>query len=79
MKTFTFNETELHEIVTALARNRAKIRGRLARTERLLLTPPIEEIEKQQSDPMRAKYLQTLIECRKARIEIIDRLLKEIE
>ena len=75
--TFDFTPSELHEIVTALHKNRTCIAARMRRAERRSQTP--EEIQKQADDPLRKLYLDTIYQCRGGRIETIDRLLQQLE
>lgn len=64
---------QLHEIVTALHRNRCKIWSRLRHTEKQLIELPDE------SDPSRRLYLETIKTLRLERVAKIDALLQNLE
>ena len=68
---------QLHEVVTALHRNRAKINQRIRHDERKRQTPEGKEAEA--ADPCRGLYLDTIATCRASRIETIDDLLEQLE
>ena len=73
----TCTPPQLHEIVTALHRNKAKIQQRIRYNQRKAETT--EEQEKQAADPNRKLYLDTIETCRRGRIETIDGLLEMLE
>ena len=77
MHTFTFTPPQIHELVTALHRNRAKIQQRIRHNERLAATP--EEQERRALDPGRKVYMEAMTTCRQCRIETIDALLELLE
>ena len=71
------NPTQLHELVTALHKNRSHIEARIRYNQRKAGTP--EEIEKQATDPCRKLYLETIETCRRGRIATINGLLEILE
>lgn len=77
MQTFTFTPPQVHELVTALHRNRAKIQQRIRYNERRAGTP--EEQERCAIDPGRKVYLEAMATCRRCRIDTIDGLLAVLE
>lgn len=77
MYTFDFTPPQVHELVTSLHRNRARILGRIHRQERKAESP--EEQERIACDPGRKVYLDAMAECRRCRINTIDGLLAVLE
>ena len=76
MTTITLTPPQLHEVITALHRNRSKIQQRMRWSERHMDTP--EEQEKRACDPNRTLYMETIRTCREGRIATIDALLAEL-
>ena len=68
---------QVHELITALHRNRARIQARISRQEKREGSP--EELDRIACDPGRKVYLDAIIECRRCRIKTIDGLLAMLE
>ena len=68
---------QLHEIITALSRNKAKIAQRIRYNDRKMQAP--EEQQRWATEPARKQYLETLQYCRAERIQTIDGLLAILE
>lgn len=68
---------QLHELITALHRNKSKIQQRIRHNERKMQQP--EEQQRWAAEPARKLYLETLQQCRAERIKQIDGLLAILE
>lgn len=68
---------QLHELITALHRNKAKIQQRIRHNDRKMQDP--EEQQRWTTEPARKLYLETLQQCRAERIKTIDGLLATLE
>ena len=75
--TITVTPPQLHELITALHRNKCKIQQRIRHNERKMLQP--EEQQRWAAEPARKLYLETLQQCRAERIKTIDSLLAILE
>lgn len=68
---------QLHELITALHRNKCKIQQRIRHNEKKMQQP--EEQQRWAAEPARKLYLETLQQCRAERIKTIDGLLAILE
>lgn len=73
----TITPPELHELITALQRNKAKIGQRIRYNARKMQEPA--EQARWATEPARKQYLETLQYCRAERIKTIDGLLAVLE
>lgn len=68
---------QLHELICGLARGRSRIQQRLRHAEAKIDSP--EDMARQEEDPGRRIYLQSLIDLRRERIRQVDELICALE